>query len=59
MPRLPPLTALRVLESIGETGSITAAAKMLNVSHSAVSFQIKVLELRANLRPPRPCDDAD
>jgi DNA-binding transcriptional LysR family regulator len=44
MPRLPPLTALRVLEAIGDTGSITAAASRLNVSHSAISFQIKVLE---------------
>lgn len=42
--RLPPLTALRVLEAIHETGSVTAAARRLSVSHSAVSHQVKQLE---------------
>lgn len=42
--RLPPLNALRALEAIQETGSITGAARRLRVSHSAVSHQVKVLE---------------
>ncbi|MBO6603915.1 MAG: LysR family transcriptional regulator [Roseicyclus sp.] len=42
--RLPPLNGLRVLEAIGETGSVTAAAKRLHVSHSAVSHHVKQLE---------------
>lgn len=43
-PRLPPLNALKTLEAVHETGSISAAAKQLSVSHSAVSHQIKVLQ---------------
>ena len=42
--RLPPLKALRALEAVHRTGSVTAAANLLNVSHSAVSHQMKVLE---------------
>ena len=42
--RLPPLTALRVLEAIREKGSISAAARHLNVSHSAVSHQVSILQ---------------
>lgn len=42
--RLPPLKALRALEAIHQTGSVTAAARRLNVSHSAVSHQMKILE---------------
>ncbi len=42
--RLPPLTALRALEAIHQTGSVTAAAARLNVSHSAVSHQVRILE---------------
>lgn len=42
--RLPPLNALRALEAVGATGSITAAAARLRVSHSAVSHQIRQLE---------------
>ncbi|QBX99339.1 LysR family transcriptional regulator [Rhodophyticola sp. CCM32] len=42
--RLPPLNGLRVLEAIRETGSVTAAAKRLTVSHSAVSHHVKQLE---------------
>jgi len=42
--RLPPLTALRVLEAIRIAGSVTAAARWLHLSHSAVSHQVTVLE---------------
>ncbi|MDA0361439.1 MAG: LysR family transcriptional regulator [Proteobacteria bacterium] len=42
--RLPPLKALRALEAVHRTGSVTAAASLLNVSHSAVSHQMKALE---------------
>ena len=42
--RLPPLKALRALEALHQTGSVTGAAKRLNVTHSAVSHQIKILE---------------
>ena len=42
--RLPPLNALRALEALRETGSVTAAAERLSVSHSAVSHQIRILE---------------
>lgn len=42
--RLPPLTALRVLEALHQTGSVTMAAARLRVSHSAVSHQVRLLE---------------
>ncbi|OAN81243.1 hypothetical protein A8B78_09560 [Jannaschia sp. EhC01] len=45
--RLPPLKALRVLEAIQQTGSIMGAARQLNVSHSAISHQVKILEVWA------------
>jgi len=42
--RLPSLNALRALEAVRETGSVSAAARRLSVSHSAVSHQMKQLE---------------
>lgn len=42
--RLPSLNALRTLEAVQETGSISGAARRLLVSHSAVSHQIKILQ---------------
>ncbi|MEM9249754.1 MAG: LysR family transcriptional regulator [Pseudomonadota bacterium] len=42
--RLPSLNALRALEAVRETGSVSAAARHLSVSHSAISHQIKQLE---------------
>ncbi len=42
--RLPPLTAMRVLEAIRIAGSVTGAARHLNLSHSAVSHQVAALE---------------
>lgn len=41
---LPPLTALRAFAALAETGSAVAAGDKLNVSHAAVSQQIKALE---------------
>ena len=40
----PPLRALRVFEAAARTGSLTLAAQELNLTHSAVSQQIKMLE---------------
>ncbi|WP_371225559.1 LysR family transcriptional regulator [Roseovarius sp. 2305UL8-3] len=41
---LPPLTALRAFAALAETGSTVAAGDKLNVSHAAVSQQLKALE---------------
>ncbi|ATU95202.1 LysR family transcriptional regulator [Phyllobacterium zundukense] len=43
--RLPPLKALVAFESVVRTGSVTAAAEELFVTHSAVSKQIGALEI--------------
>ena len=42
--RLPPLKPLRAFEATVRAGSVTAAAAELNVTHSAISHQIKTLE---------------
>ncbi len=42
--KLPPLKALPVFEAVARLSSFSAAAKELNVSQSAVSHQIKLLE---------------
>ena len=42
--RLPPLPALRAFEAAARLGSLTAAARELLVSHSAVSHQVKQLQ---------------
>lgn len=42
--RLPPLNPLRAFEATARRGSISAAAHELNVTHSAVSHQVKALE---------------
>jgi|CXWL01.1.fsa_nt_gi LysR family glycine cleavage system transcriptional activator len=44
MRRLPPLNALRAFEAAARCGSISAAAKELGVTHSAVSQQVLHLE---------------
>lgn len=44
MRRLPPLKALQAFEATARHESVTKAARELNVSHSAVSQQIKALE---------------
>ena len=40
----PPLRAVRAFEAIARLGSVTLAAQELDISPSAVSHQLKVLE---------------
>ncbi|MCO8028762.1 LysR family transcriptional regulator [Brevundimonas diminuta] len=47
---LPSLNALRAFEAMARTGSATRAAAELNVTHSAVSRQVKALETQLGLR---------
>ena len=42
--RLPPLNPLRAFEATARRGSVSAAARELNVTHGAISHQIKALE---------------
>ncbi|WP_421579631.1 LysR substrate-binding domain-containing protein [Shinella sp. M31] len=42
--RLPPLNPLRAFEATARRGAVSAAARELNVTHGAVSHQIKALE---------------
>lgn len=42
--RLPPLNPLRAFEATARRGSVSAAARELNVTHGAVSHQIRALE---------------
>jgi LysR family glycine cleavage system transcriptional activator len=44
MPQLPPLNAVRIFEAVIRHGSLTKAAAELNMSQSAVSYQVKRLE---------------
>lgn len=46
---LPPLSALRAFAALAETGSFTRAGAALNVSHAAVSQQVRALEERLGL----------
>ena len=46
MRRLPALTAMRIFEVVGQTGSFTRAAERLNLTQSAVSRQVRHLEER-------------
>ncbi|MEB8387974.1 LysR family transcriptional regulator [Rhodobacteraceae bacterium KMM 6894] len=46
---LPPLTALRAFSALARTGSAQAAGAALNVSHAAISQQIKALETHMGL----------
>ena len=41
---LPPLPALRALDALARTGSLTKAAESLFVTHGAISHQLKALE---------------
>lgn len=45
----PPLTALRAFAALAETGGTVAAGARLNVSHAAISQQIKQLEAHMGL----------
>src|SRR5579859_7177849 len=47
---LPSLNALRAFEAMARTGRATLAAEELNVTHSAVSRQVKALEARLGVR---------
>ena len=42
--RLPPLNAIKAFEAAARLGSFTRAAQELNVTHGAVSRQIRLLE---------------
>jgi LysR family transcriptional regulator, glycine cleavage system transcriptional activator len=42
--RIPPMQALRALEAVARTGSLTRAAEGLHLTHGAVSHQLKSLE---------------
>ncbi|WP_313612203.1 LysR substrate-binding domain-containing protein [Agrobacterium sp.] len=46
--RLPPLNPLRAFEATARRGSVSAAARELNVTHGAISHQIKSLEESLN-----------
>lgn len=47
---LPPLTGLRSFEAFARTGSMTAAAGELNITHGAISRQVRALEQRLGAR---------
>lgn len=49
-PSLPPLNPLRAFEATARTGSLTKAASELNVTHGAVSHQIRALEQSLDVR---------
>lgn len=42
--RISPIASLRSFEAVARPGSVTLAAKEMNVTHSAISQQIKILE---------------
>ncbi len=44
IPQLPSLTALRAFDAAAQTGSFSAAARALNVTHAAVAQQVRALE---------------
>jgi LysR family glycine cleavage system transcriptional activator len=45
-PNLPSLNSLRAFATVAETGSYSKAGAALNVSHAAISQQVKALEER-------------
>ncbi|SMC50160.1 LysR family transcriptional regulator [Primorskyibacter flagellatus] len=47
---LPPLSALRAFSAYAETGSVVAAGSALNVSHAAISQQLRSLETHMDVR---------
>ncbi|HKW80244.1 MAG TPA: transcriptional regulator GcvA [Casimicrobiaceae bacterium] len=48
--RLPPMQALRAFEAAARAGSLTRAAESLNLTHGAISHQIKSLEAEFGIR---------
>src|SRR5580765_5653797 len=44
MPELPPLQAIKVFDAVARHGNFTKAAAELNMTQSAVSYQVKLLE---------------
>jgi LysR family transcriptional regulator, glycine cleavage system transcriptional activator len=46
---LPPLSALRAFETAARTGSFSAAARELNVTHPAIAQQVRALETHLGL----------
>ncbi|MGL4297207.1 MAG: LysR family transcriptional regulator, partial [Aestuariivirga sp.] len=42
MADLPPLPAIRVFEAVARHGNLTRAAAELNMTQSAVSYQVKL-----------------
>ena len=48
--RLPPMQALRAFEAAAREGSLTRAAESLNLTHGAISHQIKSLEADLGVR---------
>ena len=57
--RLPPMQALRAFEAAAREGSLTRAAEALNVTHGAISHQIKSLEARSGRAPRRALGPRD
>lgn len=47
---LPPLSSLRAFAAYVDTGSVTAAGNMLNVTHAAISQQMRKLEAHMGVR---------
>lgn len=45
---MPPLSSLRAFAAFAETGNVTAAGNALNVSHAAISQQMRNLESQLN-----------
>ena len=48
--RLPPLNPLRAFEAAARHGGVSRAGQELNVTHSAVSHQVRVLEESLGIR---------
>lgn len=46
---LPPLAQLRAFAALAEAGSMSAAGELLNVSHAAISQQVRALEAHLGL----------
>ncbi|MDJ0826500.1 MAG: LysR family transcriptional regulator [Rhodobacter sp.] len=47
---LPPLAQLRAFAALAETGAMSAAGDLLNVSHAAISQQVRALEAHLGTR---------